>query len=84
MNNITAFPSPTDGLLTVQIDLENETPTQIHDQTLSGQIIMQLEDSEAAIGINQYQLDLSNYPIGIYLLSIRTNKGTMTQKIVKQ
>lgn len=84
MNNITAFPSPTDGLLTVQIDLENETPTQIHVQTLSGQIIMQLEDSEAAIGINQYQLDLSNYPIGIYLLSIRTNKGTMTQKIVKQ
>ena len=84
LNNITAFPSPTDGLLTVQIDLENETPTQIHVQTLSGQIIMQLEDSEAAIGINQYQLDLSNYPIGIYLLSIRTNKGTITQKIVKQ
>jgi hypothetical protein len=45
---------------------------------------MQLEDSETAIGINQYQLDLSNYPIGIYLLSIRTNKGTITQKIVKQ
>jgi hypothetical protein len=64
--------------------LENETPTQIQVQTLSGQIIMQLEDSETAIGINQYQLDLSNYPIGIYLLSIRTNKGTITQKIVKQ
>jgi len=50
---------------------------------LQGKLIEQ-ENENAIAGQNDYQLEMSNKPAGIYFIKISTDKGIYNNKIVKQ
>lgn len=69
---ITIYPNPTNGL--VQIELPDHTMLDIKVFDLQGQIIK--ETTEARI-------DLSNYPDGVYVIRVQTEKGFYRYQVIK-
>jgi hypothetical protein len=68
------FPNPTNSFITLSADAENIEKIEL--RNLQGQLLFQ----NKAINKNQYQIDLSSYSNGIYLVIINDNK---TFKIIK-
>ena len=70
---VTVFPNPTSDL--VYIHSENEI-TSIQLVDLSGQLLIDNQHNTV--------LKLSDLPIGIYLLTVNTDQGTITKRVVKK
>ncbi|MGW8315918.1 MAG: T9SS type A sorting domain-containing protein, partial [Bacteroidales bacterium] len=70
------YPNPTDQLVTIEIGTNDFCHLEI--RSLSGRILF----SERMKG-NTFQIDLSPYPKGIYMISVRSNETVKTEKIIK-
>jgi hypothetical protein len=69
------YPNPTNGILNIKIvDAGCEFETIIFNQL--GQTSHKSK--------NQNQIDMNNYPNGIYFVTIKTNKQIVTKKIIKE
>ncbi|MDX1941926.1 MAG: T9SS type A sorting domain-containing protein [Saprospiraceae bacterium] len=76
---IKIFPNPTSGKLYVQFDFDEnkEVIIQIHD--MLGKLLLQTKPK--MISKQAQELNLSQYPSGLYLLKIKINQHIITQKI---
>ena len=72
---IKVYPNPTKEAVTVLTEDELQSVTMVN---LLGQTIGQ----HHVFGANQMTLDTNNFPSGIYLLRITTEKGTVTKRII--
>lgn len=69
------YPNPTNGILNIKSeDVGTEFEIIIYNQL--GQKTHKSK--------NQIQIDLNNYPNGIYFVTIKTNKQIVTKKIIKE
>lgn len=76
---VTISPNPTNGLLTVEIaGYENSMHGEIRALSMEGKVLQKQGVTSAST-----QIDLTDYPAGLYLLSIHLNGETMIRKIVK-
>jgi hypothetical protein len=75
-------PNPTNGLVQLNMALDNTDDVLVHVYNLSGQLIAN-QRFNAVKSINQ-NLDLSAQANGIYVISLTTSKGTLTRKVVKE
>ncbi|NHM06557.1 T9SS type A sorting domain-containing protein [Flavobacterium sp. CYK-4] len=75
--NIEAFPNPTKAFTNVIIGFEFEkgSATVVD---LGGHVLEQFEIKSRTVPVN-----MSNYPEGIYIVNIRTDKGKESVKIIK-
>ena len=76
------YPNPTCGQLIIELpavsyELDKNVDIQIYD------IVGKLLQSEIVNLQSEIILDISHLQVGIYFLHIRTNKGFMTKKIIK-
>lgn len=71
--NAIAFPNPTSGL--VKID-SKETVKTIHITTITGALVKDVQ--------NETEVDLNNYPSGMYFFTIITKNGKQTIKVIKE
>lgn len=78
------FPMPTNGLITVEAELPNELPVQLELSDLNGRRLQDWHHSTPSIGLNTYRLDLSNYPSGMYLLTIASGSERIVHKVIKR
>lgn len=76
---ITIYPNPTKGLLTVDIPLNEGDIARISLYDIQGRVILDLKNVGSTT-----ELDLSGQPSAIYLLRIFINNKPMTWKIIKQ
>ncbi len=74
-NNIKVFPNPTKNIIIIQSDKEYNLELK----NIQGVRLY----SEKNITSAEYQLDLTNYATGIYIIKIEDNLSTNIQKIVK-
>lgn len=69
---ISIYPNPTDGIVSIETE-----------EDIKGFEVYNLQGQR----INSYtqapQLDISSFPIGVYYLKFRLEKGTITKKLVK-
>lgn len=72
---IKVYPNPSNGVF----NIEGEGIQKIEVVNAFGQIVYSKEIKD-----NYIQIDLSGHSIGAYLLRVVTNKGIVTQKIVKK
>ena len=70
------YPNPATEQLTISSDSSTKTAISVID--VHGSVVKQLEYSN-----KKHVLDMSQYSSGIYLFSIRTDRGTNTRKVVK-
>jgi Secretion system C-terminal sorting domain/SprB repeat len=76
--NISIFPNPTTGQLS--ISLEKGTATALTLRNSLGQLLL----SDKLKATNQVVLDLSAYPTGIYFLQLEVDGQVITKKIIKK
>ena len=68
---INVFPNPTDGI----VNVEGVTKERLSVYNLYGQLLLVKEGN---------QLDLSQFPDGMYFLQFQTEKGTVIKKVLKR
>lgn len=73
INNIKVYPNPTNGIISVR-GTEIRTIEIIN---IRGQIIKQL-----SISAEQFTIDITEQPTGIYMIKIVTDKGIFVEKVV--
>ncbi|MEZ4827232.1 MAG: T9SS type A sorting domain-containing protein [Bacteroidia bacterium] len=76
IGRINIFPNPTSGIVEVEWESRN-AESEITIFTAMGQMVRR-----AGVRGNQYQLDLSGYPAGIYFLRINSGGRTGLAKVV--
>jgi len=76
-------PNPTDGILNVDINLDEDQPITFSVYDLSGRLVY-TTSGNAAAGEQSLQYDLKQLPDGVYLAEMKTNSGNQTMKFVKQ
>lgn len=74
--DLTLFPNPTSGMLSVSYN--SETQTEITIQNMLGQIVVR---EAGSMGSNQHLLDLGQFENGMYILQIYDGKQTITKKV---
>lgn len=78
--SIKLYPNPATEQFQLDISGLKSPAKSIYITDLSGKVITYLTNASAKVNT----VDISNLPIGQYLLTIQTEKGAVTQKISKQ
>jgi hypothetical protein len=85
VNNISAFPNPTNGKVSINIDLKKNADVKVRVTNVLGQEVANFAAKSVAAGKNtSVEVDMSNYANGIYLYTVSSNDFTITNRIVKQ
>ncbi|MEP7171313.1 MAG: T9SS type A sorting domain-containing protein, partial [Bacteroidota bacterium] len=76
-----AFPNPAHDKITVSIDVKENSVFNIKLTDISGRILLS-ESPEGKEGINTYELDLSHFSKGVYLLKVSSAEMNKNIKVV--
>ncbi len=79
-NYIDVLPNPTSGKLFVQFDLPESRLINLSVLSITGQQIINTENE--TISSKNYELDLSDFANGVYILKISSKEGVYTEKII--
>ncbi len=82
-NNLNVYPNPTNGLLSINFDIEKANDVKVIVSNINGQVVYQ-ENINTLNGVYHNSIDLSNQAKGVYMLSIVSSKGKTDKKIVLQ
>ena len=74
-SNFKVYPNPSTGIFTIA--LKEEASVEIYD--LLGKVIYTNK-----VNAGESKIDISNYQSGIYLLNVKTENGSTTQKVMKE
>jgi len=77
---IHVYPNPSNGSFYVAIPSQLSGMGTYHVKDMTGKEIL----NGSYINISQFVIDLANYPAGVYLLSMNTEKAVAVQKLVKE
>lgn len=78
------FPLPATSVLNVHVSKSNAEEEQIKLTLLNstGQVLQNVVDVQAVEGFNFYEIDVSAYPAGLYLLSISNGQQRISRKVI--
>ena len=82
-DNLNIFPNPTRGLFNISFIAEEIDNFEITIVDAFGKLASK-EEKQEFIGTFTKQIDLSDYPRGIYMVQIRTNDSFISKRIVLQ
>ncbi len=82
IDQLTLFPNPTDGRLTLQIEVDQSTNFDIEIIQLDGRVVQFVNQN--VHGNTTIALDLEDLSSGIYFLKLKNEEGQEVRKIVKQ
>jgi hypothetical protein len=75
-------PNPTKGITEISFDLSQISEVRVEVYSTTGVKVLE-KISEGTIGVNQTEIDLTNFQSGMYLLRISSDEGLMTTKLIK-
>jgi len=78
---VNIFPNPTEGLLTLQLDMVQPEVLNAQVMDLSGRIVVSNAVS-ATQGTSRHRLDLTGLAEGVYMVRISGTQGALTQKVI--
>jgi hypothetical protein len=79
IDRMTAFPNPAEEMVNIELVLMEEGTVEILLLNPMGQTVMQILSS-GKTSLNQ--MDLSNLNAGIYMLTVRTASGVVTERLI--
>lgn len=83
--NLRAMPNPFDKQISVQLELQNESPVRISMINALGQTVRSVANNRTqTAGVHQYQIEADDLASGMYWILVETNTGRYAHKIVKQ
>ncbi|PKP21687.1 MAG: hypothetical protein CVU04_01070 [Bacteroidetes bacterium HGW-Bacteroidetes-20] len=81
LSEMKIFPNPASNNVTVNVLSKETTNGNLVVTNLMGQMVYS-QNVSLETGNNQYQLNVSDFSAGFYLINIRTNAGSTTQKLI--
>lgn len=83
VNDLKLYPNPAADVLHVSFTLQESTKADIALYNIAGQRMKSLQEKQTLqSGVNTYLLDVSDVGSGLYLLTITSDKGFKTQRVV--
>lgn len=79
---IDIYPNPTNSVFTFNVQFEGYENLRIELTNTLGQLIIPVEDVKDVITVKR-DYNLNHLPDGMYMLTLRTNKGSLTKRIIK-
>jgi len=79
VNTMSVYPNPTEGLVNIEIELAEEGSVEIILMNALGQTVAQERASGTAV---TNRMDVSDLDAGIYMLSVRTASGIITERLI--
>mgnify|MGYP000362622414 CR=1 FL=1 len=77
------YPNPTINEATVEINIDNEDAFIIEIFNMNGQLIKQLHNGVLDHGRQAFNIELYDYPTGLYIIQIASSSQTETLKLQK-
>ena len=77
-HNIKIYPNPANGTTKVDLDT-NEQPYTLTVTNIMGQVVYSMNGHK-----NTVNLDVANYPAGIYIVNVKTANAISSQKLIVQ
>jgi hypothetical protein len=84
VNEISAYPNPTNDKVNIHIDLKKNSNVTVRIMNLMGQEVANIATSQMAAGQNKVSVDMSKFANGVYLYTVTSDNFTVTNRIVKQ
>jgi hypothetical protein len=83
IGTLSVFPNPSNGLFHLNFYGKNTYTTSIQILDIVGKINLEINLPNSN---NQFEkdIDLSNYPTGIYIVKVKTTTGEISKRIFKQ
>ena len=83
LEDLKVYPNPANQNISIQFSLANSIDGHISLVNISGEQVKTIvSDRTFDIGMNLFSVNLSDLPTGVYLISIITEKGFKTQRIL--
>jgi len=80
---VTVYPNPTNDIVTINYNLEDSSNVVLQLTNIQGQVISQTK-LDKSNGLQTDTLNLSNQSSGMYFVSITTEYGSFTTKVIKR
>ena len=80
VNNFSITPNPTNGIINIQLELSETAMVGFDLLDIRGQFLQSFEQSN--LKEKQFEMDLSNYPDGIYLVRLMIGNQVLTKRLV--
>jgi hypothetical protein len=82
VEDLIAFPNPTEGAFQVQFKLAEESDVNLSLYNQVGQLVQNILDKHMPVGSYRYSVDLERLPDGVYILTLRTEKQILDSKLL--
>lgn len=79
----TAFPNPTQGMSTIAIEVEKEGQFEVVMYNMAGQLVTSLHSGHLYIGRQTFEVDMSDFNSGMYIVKVISQGQNETLKIQK-
>ncbi len=79
---ISIYPNPTNSVFTFNVQFEGYENLRLELTNTLGQLIIPVEDVKDVMTVKR-DYNLNHLPDGMYMLTLRTDKGSVTKRIVK-
>ncbi len=83
VSNIFVSPNPFQDFITLNVSLVEETNVSYSICDIQGKVILSNESNNYKAGENKFNINMSNFAQGMYLVKVNAGKSTNTFKIVK-
>jgi flagellar hook assembly protein FlgD len=80
---VNIFPNPTNEITNLVFNVSESDNIILSLYNINGQLIKIIDQGQKTKGTYSYQIDLSTFESGVYVLTLQTNKRKYTQKIIK-
>jgi hypothetical protein len=77
-------PNPTTGKANVRLNLENDLVGRLVLYTATGELIQEIHNGNLTKGTSNYEINLSDYPSGMYIITIESDGMSYIKKFVKE
>jgi hypothetical protein len=81
---LSVFPNPASDQVQIQLDLPAEMPVAGRVWNALGELVYQFSEAALPQGAHQWQIQVANWPPGIYTLQIETGKQRLIRRFVTQ
>lgn len=81
LSEMKIYPNPASDQVTLNVISKETTHANLSVTNLMGQVVY-TQNVSLETGSNQYELNVTNFAAGFYLVNVRTNAGSTTQKLI--
>ena len=81
--NLTVYPNPNNGVFTLNVSTTNVKELEVKVMNIQGQIVFAKNNFDNISNVKE-QIDLSNNANGIYFITVTSDKGVKTHKVIVQ